>query len=353
MSHIVGVRRALPDNYYDQQTLIAALKRYWGTRHHNVERLAAMHEKVMVGGRHLALPIDAYETLESFGQANQAFIDLGTELGTRALQLALEAADLSPEAIDHLFFVSVTGVATPSLDARIVNRLGLRPDIKRTPIFGLGCVAGAAGIARAHDYLRGHPDGVAALISVELCSLTLQRQDLSVANIIASGLFGDGAAAVLMVGPEHPLAANAVGPQVGPTRSVFYPNTEGVMGWDISESGFRVVLSADVPRVAREHIGADVDAFLQEQGLRRANIDRYVCHPGGPKVLEAFRDSLAVSDADLAYTWKTLRELGNLSSASVLMVLEDTMADAPPTGSSGLMVAMGPGFCSEVVLLRW
>jgi len=339
----------LPGSYYDQQALLAALTRHWAGRFHNPARLEQLHRNVLVGGRHLALPIDEYEKLDSFDASNGAWIRCAVELGERAIGDALARAGLEPDAIDHLFFVSVTGIAAPSIDARLVNRMGLRADVKRTPIFGLGCVAGAAGIARAADYLRAFPDQVAVLLSVELCSLTLQRGDLSIANLIASGLFGDGAAAVVLTGGERAVR----GPRVVATRSVFYPGTEHLMGWEIGSNGFRVVLSGDVPQVAGG-IRKDVDAFLASQGLALADVDRFICHPGGPKVLEAFETALELPREALALTWKSLREVGNLSSASVLFVLGDTLAERPAEpGSFGLMIAMGPGFCSELVLLQW
>jgi alkylresorcinol/alkylpyrone synthase len=223
------------------------------------------------------------------------------------------------------------------------------------PVFGLGCVAGAAGVARAADYVRGFPGDVAVLLSVELCSLTLQMQDLSIPNLIASGLFGDGAAAAVVVGAERELPADETpGPRVVATRSVFYPDSERVMGWDISESGFRIVLSADVPKVVRDHLRDDVDEFLADHGLARDDIASWVCHPGGPKVLEAMEQSLDLPEGALDVTWRSLREVGNLSSTSVLLVLQKTMADhRPEPGTPGMMLAMGPGFCSELVLLEW
>jgi alkylresorcinol/alkylpyrone synthase len=211
-------------------------------------------------------------------------------------------------------------------------------------------VAGAAGVARAADYVRAFPDQVAVLLSVELCSLTLQPQDLSIPNLIATGLFGDGAAAVVVVGEGRP----AGGPEIVATRSVFYPDSERVMGWDISEKGFGIVLSAEVPEVVRRHLRGDVDAFLAEHGLRRGDIASWVCHPGGPKVLEAMEEALELPAEALALTWESLREVGNLSSTSVLLVLADTLdSRRPPPGSWGVLLAMGPGFCSELVLLRW
>jgi alkylresorcinol/alkylpyrone synthase len=351
---IAGVGSAFPRHYYDQETLLAALRGYWEQRYFNLDRIEQLHKNVLVGGRHLALPIEEYPGLTTFGQSNSAWIRVAEEIGGEALLAALGKCGLEPGHVDALFFVSVTGIATPSIDARLINRLGLRSDLKRIPIFGLGCVAGAAGIARAADYVRGFPDQVAVLLSVELCSLTLQRQDLSIPNLIASGLFGDGAAAAVVVGSERAGSLAATGPSVLATRSIFYPHSERVMGWDISESGFQIVLSADVPKVVEEHLRADVDAFLGERGLGRADIASWVCHPGGPKVLEAMEKALEAPEGALELTWRSLREVGNLSSTSVLLVLEATLAGRrPPAGSLGMLLALGPGFCSELVLLRW
>jgi alkylresorcinol/alkylpyrone synthase len=362
---ILSVGSGFPRHYYDQGELLAALERLWARRHFNTERLERLHKNVLVGGRHLALPIEEYERLTTFGAANDAWIEVAQEVGEAAVRDALDRAGLAPTDVDALYFVTVTGVATPSIDARLVNRLGLSPQVKRVPIFGLGCVAGAAGIARAADYVRAFPDEVAVLLSVELCSLTLQREDLSVPNLIASGLFGDGAAAVVVAGAERVRrigegggaaggAASAPGPRILATRSVFYPDTERVMGWDITERGFGIVLSADVPEVARKFLAGDVDRFLADQGLSRGDVGSWVCHPGGPKVLEAMEESLELPEGALDVTWRSLREVGNLSSTSVLLVLQDTLDHhRPPPGTLGMLLAMGPGFCSELVLLEW
>jgi alkylresorcinol/alkylpyrone synthase len=255
--------------------------------------------------------------------------------------------------VDQLVFVTVTGLATPSIDAKLVNRLGLRRDVKRVPVFGLGCVAGAAGLARVSDLLRGFPGDVGVLLSVELCSLTLQRDDLSVANAVASGIFGDGAAAIVVAGGSRP-GNGAPAPRIVATRAAFYPDTEWVMGWDFRDTGFQVVLSAEVPRITRENIGRDVDEFLASQGLARRDVSHWVAHTGGPKVLEAFQAALELPDGALARSWRSLEEVGNLSSASVLFVLADLLDSGDPRpGDRGLVVAMGPGFCAEMVLLQW
>ena len=231
-----------------------------------------------------------------------------------------------------------------------MNRMSLPVNIKRVPIFGLGCVAGAAGVARAADYVKAYPDQVAAVIAVELCSLTLQKEDLSIANLISSGLFGDGCGVALVAGAE----TGCTGPRILATRSVFYPNTEHVMGWDISQRGFRIVLSREVPEVVEQHLANDVEAFLGDQGLTRSDIGSFILHTGGPRVLEATQVALGLPEGALAASWECLKRTGNLSSASVLLVLEEVMQNRrPAAGSYSLMAAMGPAFCSELLLLRW
>ena len=347
-----SVGTALPANWVDQETLISVFREHWAREHFNVERIEELHRSVQVGGRYLALPLEQYLPLKRFSERNDAFNQVSLEMGELAIRRALDDAGLQPRDVDHLFFVTVTGIATPSLDARLMNRLGLRPEVKRTPIFGLGCVAGAAGTARAADVLRAFPDQVAVMLSVELCSLTLQREDVSIANIIASGLFGDGAAAMVLSGGNRPPPGAA--PRVLATRSVFYSDTERVMGWDVVDGGFKVVLSAKVPSLVTEYVRSDVDRFLSDQGLSRADIRHWIAHTGGPKVLQAFETALELPPEALQRSWDSLRRTGNLSSASVLFVLSELLASGEPQpGDLGLLMAMGPGFCAELVLLRW
>ena len=351
---IAAVGTALPPHRYEQQELIAAFTAFWGRSHHNLRRVEQLHKAVQVGGRNLALPMDEYAALSGFGDANDAWIRVAQEVGEAAVLDALAGAGLKPGDVDAIFFTTVTGVAAPSIDALLVNRLGFRPDIKRIPMFGLGCVAGAAGVARMHDYLLAWPDQVAILLSVELCSLTAQTQDLSVANLIATGLFGDGAACVVGLGDRRADGMEGGGPWVRASRSRFYPDTERVMGWDIGDRGFRIVLAATVPDMVTRFMGEDVAGFLDALGLAREDICSWVCHPGGPKVLEAFEQTLGLQPEDLALTWRSLHQVGNLSSSSVLFVLKDTIRERrPPVGTLGLMLAMGPGFCAELVQIEW
>ncbi len=346
---IAAVRAALPGHRHTQAEITDAFAALIAQGDLDEQVLRRFHANAGVQTRHLALPLSDYAGLGGFGQANDLFLDHAVALGSQALADALKAADLTPTDVDQLFCATVTGLAVPSLDARIMTTLGMRPDVRRVPMVGLGCVAGAAGIARMHDYLLGHPGHIAALVTVELCSLTLQREDLSLPNLVASGLFGDGAAAVVARGT----GSGDGQVEVVDTRSRLYPDSERVMGFDVSERGLQIVLDAQVPTIVRHYLRADVDDFLAAHGLRRSDIGWWVCHPGGPKVIDAVRDALEVDDEALAMTRASLSAVGNLSSASVLCVLQDTLRERPPApGSHGVLLAMGPGFCSELVLLR-
>lgn len=357
---VAAVELALPSHRYPQRALFSVLEKRWKGQHRNLARLASLHDAVGVEGRHTALSLEEYDQLDSFGKGNDAFIRVGTELGARAVTGALASAGLAPRDVGAIVFTTVTGLAVPTIDARLVNVLDLPSDVTRIPLFGLGCLGGAAGLARTADWLRAYPEKIAVLLSVELCSLTLQ-DDFSIANLVASGLFGDGAAAVVVAGADAPIAANDAAPasvrspsrpRVVASRSAFFRNSERVMGWDIGETGFKVVLSADVPKIVHAHLPREIDAFLAEHRLARADVTHWVSHPGGPKVIAAVEGSLGLVAGALDVTRRSLAQVGNLSSASVLHVLSETMPKARP-GDLGVLLAMGPGFCAEMVLLAW
>jgi alkylresorcinol/alkylpyrone synthase len=349
---LVGVGTALGAHRYRQEELIEGFRGLWSGDGREFAPVERFHRAVCVGVRHLALPMEAYP-LRSFGEAARVFLDAGTDLAERATAEALDAALLRPADVDALFFTTVTGVAAPTLDVRLANRLRFRSDLKRLPFFGLGCVGGASGLARVYDYLLGWPHHVAVLLSVELCSLTFQAADRSAANLIASGLFADGAAAVVCVGSERARRLGLSGPRILGTRSALYPDTEAAMGWEVGAAGFSVVLSPTVPMLVRENIGKNVDGFLTAHGLRRSDIRAWICHPGGPKILNALAETLELDQGELDLTWRCLRDLGNISSASALFVLRATLAEGNwRPGSPGLLLAMGPGFSAELVLLR-
>jgi alkylresorcinol/alkylpyrone synthase len=347
---IAATTTAFPPYYFKQQEVVDELKTYWGKGPDKAAILERLHARTGVEGRYFSRPLDEYEALDTWGKTNNVWIETSLKLGQQAIECLLKQTGLTRDRLSALFFVSVTGVCSPSIDARLVNIMKLSPNVKRNPIFGLGCVAGAAGLARCADYVRAYPDQVAVLLSVELCSLTWQRGDMSVANLISSGLFGDGCAAALVAGDKVPLQ----GPRIVASHQVFYPDTEYVMGWDISEKGFGIVLSPDVPKVVRENLGRDVDGFLAMQGLTRKDIGSWIMHTGGPKVLEASAEALGVEKEALDVSWEALRRVGNLSSASVLVVLDEVMKhQRPKPGTRSILAAMGPGFCAEMLLLEW
>lgn len=347
---IASVASAFPEYKYAQEDITDALKRYWGDKLERPGLLERLHSRAGVGQRHLAFASEQYEKFSTFGETNRAWFEVGQELGASAMDAALGRAHLTRRDVDALYVVSITGIASPSLDARLINRMGLRPDVKRTPIFGLGCVGGAVGLTRAADYVKAYPEQIVVLLSVELCSLTMRKDDVSTVNLIATGLFADGVVAAVVGGGQRVYE----GPEVIGQRSVFYAETEDIMGWDISQNGFGVVLSQKLPALIKSRLGADVDGFLQDHGLTRRDIGSWVIHPGGPKVLQAVEEGLGLHEGELRLSWECLGRVGNLSSGSVLCVLEETMTNhRPAPGTIGLVAAMGPGFCSELILLRW
>tara|TARA_B100001971_G_scaffold215192_1_gene259895 strand:+ start:149880 stop:150956 length:1077 start_codon:yes stop_codon:yes gene_type:complete len=357
MPYLTDIQMSFPDYYYSQTQLIEKLKEIWDGKIFNTKRLDGIQNNVQVESRHLALPLEDYFKLQSFDEKNNHFIKSATLLAKDAIEKALNANGLEASDISALYSNTVTGFAIPSLEVRVMNHLKFKSDTKRNPLLGLGCMAGVAGINRACDYLLAYPKEAVLFFSVELCSLTVQTEDISVANLISTALFGDGAACVLLVGDEHPLASKSQLKWLG-SKSVFFPDTENVMGWQVGEKGLNIILSKGVPEITQENIPKPFKNFLKEYQLEQSDISTYFAHPGGPKVLEALANALEITENELRHSWQSLKEKGNMSSVSVLdimyrMINENKQSQHKHTGDYALSLAMGPAFSAELGLLKW
>ena len=320
------------------------------TRIPDLDRLLPLFDRSGVGTRYFAYPKEYYLDGKSFGRRNDDYIQVAQTLGEKAVRTALERAELEPHDVDTFLFTTTTGLSTPSLDALLAHRMGMRADVRRMPFFGLGCAGGAALLGMAADTLRTRPNGVAVVLAVELCSLTLLLNDTSKTNLIGMALFGDGAAAAVVAGAKR----GGSGPAVTAAETEYFENSLHLMGWHFSEAGFELVLSPTVPAFILEALPGRVNAFWGRHGLARNDFRHFALHPGGRQVLEAYRRGLGLTDAELLPTREALRNYGNLSSASVLFslneLLETTHADP---GDRGFMTALGPGFAAEMLLLEW
>jgi alkylresorcinol/alkylpyrone synthase len=266
-----------------------------------------------------------------------------------AASTCLDRAGCRPDEVDQVIFVSSTGHATPTLDAHLMNLLGMRSETTRVPIWGLGCAAGAVGLSRAYDHCLAYPSHRVLLVALECCSLTFKVGDISMKNIIATSLFADGAAAVLIGGDS----TTEAGPSIFATRSHLFPDSYGIMGWEFQDDGMQLVLSPDLPAVVREELPPLVEAFLSTHHLVREDLQHFITHPGGARVVDAYREALALSDGDLLQTEAVLRQHGNISSVSVLVVLEQWLeAGGMATAGNGLLSAFGPGFSAELLLFK-
>jgi alkylresorcinol/alkylpyrone synthase len=348
MPKIVDVKTVFPKNYYAQAEIAKELEKFWPEKALVVDRFS---KTSLVEKRHTAIELKDYGALGDFEKRNQIYESVALDLLEQAITNLLQKYDLAPQGINLIFSTTITGLAIPSLDARLMNRLNFNENTKRTPIFGLGCLGGVAGVNRVSDYLKAYPKEAALHLCVELCTLTFQFDDISMANLVATSLFGDGASACLMVGDEHPLAHKAK-LDIIDGQSQFYPQTERIMGWDIKSTGFQIVLSGDVPSIVKDNVPKNIESFISKHKLTLDDIEYMIGHPGGPKVLVALAESLGKPESFLKYSYESLKENGNMSSVSVMNVLEKTLEREKLKNRVSLMMAMGPAFCSEYTLVK-
>jgi alkylresorcinol/alkylpyrone synthase len=313
-----------------------------------VDRLIQAFDNTEIVTRNFCEPISYYVTPNTFEERNEEYLEQALRWSVKAIENCIATANIDKNEITDILFVSTTGLATPSIDALIINQMRLNPHINRTPIFGLGCGGGVSGMAKANALAKANPDAVVLLVAVELCSLTLLRNDYSKSNFIGSSLFSDGIAACIVMGDNRP-GDNKVTYKASSSK-LYYDSLE-VMGWDFKDTGFKVLFSKDIPTFINEHIRDDIDNFLASQGLKLTDIKNFIFHPGGKKVLDAYTEALNLEGDSLQQTREVMNNYGNMSSVTVLYVLDKFMNEGFEDGY-GLMLAMGPGFSSEMVLLK-
>ncbi|SEN55779.1 type III polyketide synthase [Lihuaxuella thermophila] len=353
MPRIISIGTAVPPYEIKQDEVRSFARQLFGPAYSDIDRRLTIFENTSIQKRRFSQPQVWFETERSFSERNRAYIETACRLGEEAILRCLDRTGLMPDDMDHIIFVSTTGMATPSIDAHLVNRLSMDIHVKRTPIWGLGCAGGVAGLSRAYEYARAFPKSRVLLLALELCGLTFRRNDMSKSNLVASSLFGDGAAAVLVAGLEAEIPCPVEGPQIVSSMSTTWPDSLDVMGWEVEDDGLKVIFSKDIPSLVRNQVRPVVNEFLAREQLDLDHVDHYITHPGGIKVIQAYQEALGLPPDKMKHACWVLENFGNMSSATVLFVLEKELEDSHAYGSYGLMAALGPGFSSELLLIRW
>ncbi|MCZ2260742.1 type III polyketide synthase [Sporosarcina sp. G11-34] len=358
MPKILSVSTFKPPHEIKQQQAVELTRALFSEKFTDIERLLKVFDNGDIQKRNICMPLEWFEKEHDFKERNDLYIDHAVSYGVQAVQSCLEGDNMlsmpiKPSEVDAIFFISSSGISTPSIEARIMNLIPFRDDTKRVPIWGLGCAGGAAGISRAYEYCLAYPKANVLVLSVELCSLTFQKDDYSKSNLIGASLFSDGVACALVAGRESTVKVNKPMPKVIATTSKLMPNSEGVMGWDVQNSGLHVIFSKSIPSIITKWLGPFVHEFLSTNGLNKEDIAHFVAHPGGKKVLEAYEKALGFESVKTDVSRNILRENGNMSSPTILYVLQRFMESEPEVGDYGLMAALGPGFCGELLLLKW
>ncbi|MBT2581392.1 3-oxoacyl-[acyl-carrier-protein] synthase III C-terminal domain-containing protein [Planococcus sp. ISL-109] len=334
----------------NQRDLVGVVRNLFGGEYEDIERLLKVFGNGQIDSRYFAAPLDWFEKDRTLEEKNNLYIEEAVRMGSRAVQKCLAEAEVDATEIDAIIFISSSGLSTPTIDARIMNELNMPPNIKRMPLWGLGCAGGAAGLSRADDYCRAYPGANVLVLCLELCSLTFVRGDKSKSNLIGTSLFSDGAACVLVAGDK---AADDDGFRIHANRSALMPQSEDVMGWDVRDAGLHVVFSRSIPSIIEKWLKPNVNEFLAALGKSTDDIQHFIAHPGGKKVLTAYEKSLEMPASQTAISRQVLSEYGNMSSPTVLYVLKEFMDRPMKTGEEALLTALGPGFSSEMLWLEW
>ncbi|MGI6091502.1 MAG: stilbene synthase [Veillonellaceae bacterium] len=346
MPKILGVATAVPKHAVNQDEVKQFVAAMFNDNFHGLGRMLSIFDNGNIKTRYFSCPLDWYSKPHSFNEANNQFEKTALELAINAVSSAIERAGVDPQDISGVVFVTSTGITTPTLDAKLIQKLGLSFHSVRLPVWGLGCAGGISGLARAAEMANSLPSSYVVVVSVELCSITFQQNDFSKSNLVGTSIFADGAAAAV-------LGLNGAGPEIIGSYSTLFPDTEDIMGWDVVETGLKVRFSRDIPSIIRRHLPKLLDEACSCWGLTQAEINHYIVHPGGAKVLTAYNESLGLINGELAEAEDILKHYGNMSSASVFFVLEQFLANTSANNSYGVMLALGPGFSAEQVLFRW
>jgi alkylresorcinol/alkylpyrone synthase len=361
MPKIISISQYSPPYQINQEASLELAKELFEDSFSDIERLLSIFANGQIDKRYVSAPIEWFREEHSFEEKNNLYIELATRYGVQTVSDCLQspiylAKRIDYKEIDAIFFVSSSGISTPSVEARVMNQLPFSPHTKRVPLWGLGCAGGASGLSRAYDYCLAYPESKVLVLSVELCSLTFQRNDKSKSNLVGTSLFADGVACILMVGNqvEHTqLSKLSIVPHILGTQSTLMPNSEDVMGWEVKNEGLFVIFSKDIPHIIKEWLRPNVEDFLQQYKLSSNDIHSFIAHPGGKKVLDAYIAALGLPSDMLTHSLHVLKNYGNMSSATVFYVLNRFMQDKNLPGQKGIITALGPGFSSELLLVEW
>jgi alkylresorcinol/alkylpyrone synthase len=336
---LLSLGTAVPDTVLTQEEAKALARRLFGKRTAAFERLAPVFDNAGIERRHIVRPSLWYEGEHGWKARNDVYLEAAEDLYEQAARKALEAAGVAADEVDSLVTVSTTGIATPSLEARVAGRMGFRPDVERVPIFGLGCAGGVSGLATAARLAAERKGKTILFVTVELCSTSIRLDKLSKANIVATALFGDGAAAAVLRSGE------AGGIQIEGGGEILWPDTLRIMGWDVDDPGLGVIFDRAIPPFVEENMDRAVSQILERLGIERSEVDRFTCHPGGAKVVAALEQSLRLGEGALDHERSVLRDYGNMSAPTVLFVLERLIASGMPPRT--MLLALGPGFTTS------